>query len=61
METEYKQFNLTSEEWNKFIETSELLDPETYNKLNNYYSSKIGQCSCVKTDVRTIWTYFTNL
>ncbi len=58
MEQEYKNFQITDAEWDKFIETSELLEADTYNKFNNYYSNKKGQCSCIKTDVKTIYEFF---
>lgn len=40
MEQEYKNFQITDAEWDKFIETSELLEADTYSKLNNYYANK---------------------
>ena len=61
MEQEYKNFQVTEAEWNKFIETSELLEADTYNKINNYYANKHGKCGCsFKTDVKTIYEFFKN-
>jgi|JI10StandDraft_1071094.scaffolds.fasta_scaffold41419_8 hypothetical protein len=58
MEQEYKNFQITDAEWDKFVETSELLTVDTYNKLNTFYANKKKQCGCIKTDVKTIYEYF---
>jgi hypothetical protein len=58
MGQEYKNFQITDAEWDKFVETSELLTVDTYNKLNTFYANKKKQCGCIKTDVKTIYEYF---